>query len=158
MPLIRCIRKEKEEQEKIIDDVSGKSKRECEDILNSLRKEKGLEAPPKAPRVQNESEDSVRLSLSLPKETMEKIKKLQENPESLGDRLSGNLYGYRSIRIIKNFRLIELSETDFDTKPDIPRFTVEPHFVVRIIYIWFFIGTHISEFVISPNVSFVAVN
>lgn len=35
-----------------------------------------------------------------------KIKRLKEDPYSVGDRLSGNLHGYWSTRIIKNFRLI----------------------------------------------------
>tara|TARA_Y100000310_G_scaffold234391_1_gene237330 strand:+ start:276 stop:554 length:279 start_codon:yes stop_codon:yes gene_type:complete len=34
-----------------------------------------------------------------------KIRKLKQNPY-FGDRLSGNLHGYFSTRIVKNFRLI----------------------------------------------------
>lgn len=35
-----------------------------------------------------------------------KIKRLKENPYLVGDGLSGNLHGYWSTRIIKNFRVI----------------------------------------------------
>ena len=35
-----------------------------------------------------------------------KIKRLKENPESVGGYLSGNLHGYKSTRIVGKFRLI----------------------------------------------------
>jgi len=35
-----------------------------------------------------------------------KIKRLIENPESVGGHLSGRLHGYKSTRIIRKFRLI----------------------------------------------------
>ncbi len=35
-----------------------------------------------------------------------KIQKLLENPLSIGGYLSGNLYGYKSTRLIRKFRLI----------------------------------------------------
>ena len=35
-----------------------------------------------------------------------KIQRLKEDPHTTGARLSGGLHGYKSTRIIKNFRLI----------------------------------------------------
>jgi len=35
-----------------------------------------------------------------------KIKKLQENPESVGGYLSGRLHGYKSTRIVNKLRLV----------------------------------------------------
>ena len=35
-----------------------------------------------------------------------KIQRLKESPENLGGYLTGKLYGYKSTRIIKRFRLI----------------------------------------------------
>ncbi len=35
-----------------------------------------------------------------------KIERLKENPHSVGDRLSGNLHGYKSTRITGKLRLI----------------------------------------------------
>lgn len=35
-----------------------------------------------------------------------KIQRLKKDPYSVGARLSGNLHGYKSTRIVKNFRLI----------------------------------------------------
>ncbi len=35
-----------------------------------------------------------------------KIKRLQENSEIIGGYLSGKLHGYKSTRIVKNFKLI----------------------------------------------------
>ncbi|MCK5074553.1 MAG: hypothetical protein KAQ98_14070, partial [Bacteriovoracaceae bacterium] len=65
------------EKKDVVHRVAGTSKRECENILNSIKKEKGLANSLKAPHIRNETSDTVRLSLSLPKETMAKIKKLK---------------------------------------------------------------------------------
>ncbi|MCK5073799.1 MAG: HNH endonuclease, partial [Bacteriovoracaceae bacterium] len=65
------------EKKEVVHRVAGTSKRECENILNSIKKEKGLSNSPKAPHIRNETSDTVRLSLSIPKETMAKIKKLK---------------------------------------------------------------------------------
>ena len=35
-----------------------------------------------------------------------KVKKLKENPSSIGGFLSGKLHGYKSTRIVRKFRLI----------------------------------------------------
>ncbi len=35
-----------------------------------------------------------------------KIKRLEKDPENVGDYLSGKLHGYKSARIIKNYRLV----------------------------------------------------
>lgn len=35
-----------------------------------------------------------------------KIERLKENPNGVGGYLTGRLYGYKSTRIVKNFRLI----------------------------------------------------
>ncbi|GBE20033.1 MAG TPA: type II toxin-antitoxin system mRNA interferase toxin, RelE/StbE family [Candidatus Pacearchaeota archaeon] len=41
-----------------------------------------------------------------------KIKRLQENPKSVGGFLSGNLHGHKSARIVGKFRLIFKIITD----------------------------------------------
>ncbi|MCK5074005.1 MAG: HNH endonuclease [Bacteriovoracaceae bacterium] len=66
-----------QEKKDVVHRVAGTSKRECENILNSIKKEKGLPNSPKAPHIRNETQDTVRLSLSINKKTMAKIKKLK---------------------------------------------------------------------------------
>lgn len=67
----------KEEQDKLIDDVAGKSKRECENALDSFKEVKGIEKSIKKPQVRNETAKTVRMSISLSKKTMEKIEQLK---------------------------------------------------------------------------------
>ncbi|MCK5074514.1 MAG: HNH endonuclease [Bacteriovoracaceae bacterium] len=65
------------EKKDVVNRVAGTSKRECENILNSIKNEKGLSNSPKAPHIRNETSDTVRLSLSISKKTMAKIKRLK---------------------------------------------------------------------------------
>ena len=57
--------------------ISNTTKAACQGILADLKSEKGIAPQPKKPKVNNEGSQSVRLHLSLPKLTMEKITDLQ---------------------------------------------------------------------------------
>ena len=65
------------EQEKVLELTSKKSKRECQNILHELKREKGIAAGPKRTVIKNESSDTVRLNISISKKTMEKIEKIR---------------------------------------------------------------------------------
>ncbi len=67
----------KSEQEKVVKLASKKSKRECQNILHELKREKGIADSPKRTVIKNESSDTVRLNISISKKTMEKIEKIR---------------------------------------------------------------------------------
>ena len=65
------------EKSSVIEKVSNKSKRECQNILMEIREDKGVPAPIKKCVVKNESTQTVRLSVSISKKTMEKIEQIK---------------------------------------------------------------------------------
>ena len=65
------------EQSEIIEKVSNKSKRECQNILMGIREDKGMASPPKKDIIKNESSNTVRLSVTISKETMKKIEQIK---------------------------------------------------------------------------------
>jgi len=65
------------EEKLLVEKISNTTKAECQNILADLKSEKGIAPQPKKPKVDNEGRQSVRLHLSLPKLTMEKITELQ---------------------------------------------------------------------------------
>ena len=65
------------EKSSVIEKVSNKSKRECQNILMGIREDKGMASPPKKDIVKNESSNTVRLSVTISKETMKKIEQIK---------------------------------------------------------------------------------
>ena len=65
------------EEKLLVEKISNTTKAECQNILADLKSEKGIAPKPKKPKIDNEGRQSVRLHLSLPKLTMEKITELK---------------------------------------------------------------------------------
>jgi len=65
------------EEKLLVEKISNTTKAECQNILADLKSEKGIAPKPKKPKINHEGSQSVRLHLSLPKFTMEKITELK---------------------------------------------------------------------------------
>jgi len=65
------------EEKLLVEKISNTTKAECQNILADLKSEKGIAPRPKKPKINHEGSQSVRLHLSLPKFTMEKITELK---------------------------------------------------------------------------------
>ena len=62
-----------DEQNRVVELVSNRSKNECKDILMEIKEEKGHTPRPRKPTVKIETSTTIRLSITLKKETMKKI-------------------------------------------------------------------------------------